>query len=240
MARGRVRFDGGPCQAGPMDERMLSKVRALLHKAESTEFPEEAEALTARAQQLIARYNLDEALLDVDPGGPGDRGIGVSNPYAGPKAMLLHVIADANRCRSVWHRERGRATVLGYPGDLLAVELLFTSLLVQATGAMLQAGSRHDAHGRSRTRSFRHSFLSAYAQRIGERLKQAAEQAVHDSPSSLAPVLATRSSAVEQAVTQAFPRLRRYRGSPTNHEGWLHGRAAADHATLGRSIGRVP
>ncbi|GAA3226187.1 DUF2786 domain-containing protein [Actinocorallia longicatena] len=216
-----------------MEQRMLDKVRALLHKAESTEFPEEAEALTARAQELIARYNLDEALVSVGVGRPGDRAVVVEQPYAGPKAMLLHVVADANRCRSVWHRERGRATVLGFPGDLLAVELLFTSLLVQATAAMLRAGSRQDHYGRSRTRSFRHSFLSAYAQRIGERLRQATEQAVADSTADLRPVLASRNAAVDQSVAELFPQLRRYRGgSPTNHEGWLQGRAAADQAAL--------
>lgn len=37
---------------------MPAKVRGLLAKAESTEFPEEAEALTAKAQQLMdAPYN---------------------------------------------------------------------------------------------------------------------------------------------------------------------------------------
>ncbi|GAB3652726.1 hypothetical protein GCM10027589_10370 [Actinocorallia lasiicapitis] len=212
---------------------MLDKVRALLHKAESTEFPEEAEALTARAQQLIARYNLDEALLTVGTGHPGDRSVLVEQPYAGPKAMLLHVVAEANRCRSVWHRERGQATVLGFPGDLLAVELLFTSLVVQATAAMLRSGSRQDGYGRSRTRSFRHSFLAAYAQRIGERLRQATEQAVAESSADLRPVLATRNAAVDRSVAALFPQLRRYRGgSPTNHEGWLEGRAAADQAAL--------
>lgn len=76
------------------------------------------------------------------------------------------------------------------PSDLDAVELLFTSLLVQATTAMLAAGSRQDAHGRSRTRSFRQSFLAAYAQRIGERLASILRPAVHASASWLAGQLA--------------------------------------------------
>lgn len=224
-----------------MDQRMLGKVRALLQKAESTEFPQEAEALSARAQELIARYNLDEALVEAGLGGsgvrPDGRAMTIAHPYAGPKAMLLHVVAEANRCRSVWHRERGEATVLGFPSDLVAVELLFTSLLVQATSAMLQAGSRQDALGRSRTKSFRHSFLSSYALRIGERLKEATARAVNESASAdLSPVLASRNAAVEQSVAELFPKLRRYRGgSATNVDGWLHGRAAADRAALGHT-----
>ena len=43
-----------PDSARP-DEKVLGRVRALLAKAESTTFPEEAEALTAKAQELMAR-----------------------------------------------------------------------------------------------------------------------------------------------------------------------------------------
>jgi hypothetical protein len=67
--------------------------------------------------------------------------------------------------------------VVGFQADLDAVELLFTSLLVQANAAMLQAGAKRDAYGQSRTRAFHQSFLIAYATRIGERLSQATEHA---------------------------------------------------------------
>ena len=60
--------------------------------------------------------------------------------------------------------------MIGFSADLDAVELLFTSLLVQASAALQRAGGKRDAAGRSRTRSFRQSFLVAYAVRIGERL----------------------------------------------------------------------
>ena len=48
------------------------------------------------------------------------------------------------------------------PSDLAAVELLFTSLLVQAQTALMRAPGS--------SRSYRSSFLFAYAARIGERL----------------------------------------------------------------------
>ncbi|MDL4813923.1 DUF2786 domain-containing protein [Actinomadura opuntiae] len=228
-----------------VDQRMLGKVRALLAKAESTEFPEEAEALSARAQELIARHSIDRALLAAetgDPGGPAGRRVAVDNPYDAPKAVLLTVVAEANRCRAVWHRELGFSTVLGFPADLAAVEMLFTSLLVQATAAMVHAGPRRDARGRSRTRSFRHAFLNAYAARIGERLRDAAGEATHRAAADtggkdLLPVLAARDLAVERAVDAMFPNLAKGRaGSVSNYEGWVAGRAAADLASLnGRS-----
>ncbi|WP_084266046.1 DUF2786 domain-containing protein [Actinomadura macra] len=243
---------GTPCRETPshnrvreVDQRMLAKVRALLAKAESTEFPEEAEALSARAQELIARHSIDHALLAAetgDLGGPAGRRIAVDNPYDTPKAVLLTVVADANRCRAVWHRELGFSTVLGFPADLAAVEMLFTSLLVQATAAMVHAGPKRDAHGRSRTRSFRHAFLNAYAARIGERLRDVASEATKQAAAGaegkdLLPVLAARDQAVELAVDKMFPNLAKSRaGSVSNYEGWVAGRAAADLASLnGRS-----
>jgi hypothetical protein len=220
-----------------VDQRMLGKVRALLAKAESTEFPEEAEALSARAQELMARHSIDHALLDAESGTgsePAGRRVPVENPYDGPKAALLTVVADANRCRAVWHRELGFSTVLGFPADLTAVEMLFTSLLVQATTAMVHAGPQRDATGRSRTRSFRHAFLNAYAARVGERLRDAAGRATADTAGrDLLPVLAARDQAVDDAVATMFPNLIQGRArSVSNHEGWAAGRAAADMASL--------
>jgi len=230
----------------PVDQRMLDRVRALLAKAESTEFPEEAEALTSRAQELMARHSIDDALLAAaaessgraGPGEAAGRRLFVDSPYEAAKAVLLDVIATANRCRSIWIKNLGLCTVVGFPADLDAVELLFTSLLVQATTAMVAAGSRQDAWGRSRTRSFRQSFLAAYAQRIGERLSEAAgaaeRQVAADTPGvNLLPVLAARHRVVDESFEAMFPDLTKFSaGSVNDREGWITGRAAADVANL--------
>ena len=252
----------GPAgSGGQADERMLSRIRALLAKAEATEYAEEAEALSARAQELMAKYSIDQALLAAESGrkdAPAARRIAVDNPYEAPKTSLLQAVATANRCRVVWSKEVGLATVVGFEADLDAVELLFTSLLVQASAAMLHAGSRQDAYGRSRTRAFRQSFLVSYAIRIGERLAQAAEHATQEAAAeqeaaagqpagavagagsarntgtALVPFLAARQQAVDDAVDELFgDTLRRGRSvRVTDAEGWASGRAAADLASL--------
>lgn len=226
------------------DPRQLERVRALLAKAESTTFAEEAEAYTAKAQELMARHSIDYALLSVGAGArdePVGRRIGIENPYEAPKALLLNAVASANRCRAIWSSSFGFVTVLGFAADIDAVELLFTSLLVQATAAMMQAGSRRDAYGRSTTRSFRQSFLTAYAQRIGERLatatKQATEQASRDlagqpGADRLLPILASRDSAVGEMADDLFPDLVGRPVAASNRDGWVLGRAAADQALL--------
>lgn len=236
--------DAARTQEQPIDERQLDRVRALLAKAESTNFPEEAETYTAKAQELMARYSIDHALLSAGTGVPEEplgRRVGVDNPYEAPKVILLDAVARANRCRSVWSKAFGFVTVLGFPADVDAVELLFTSLLVQATTAMLRAGSRRDAYGRSSTRSFRQSFLIAYAQRIGERLNTATREATEQASQAMAgqpgaqrllPVLASREEAVGSLAGQLFPHLVDQSVTITNREGWVHGRAAADRAHL--------
>ncbi|MEV5135970.1 DUF2786 domain-containing protein, partial [Streptomyces sp. NPDC053705] len=176
------------------EPRMLTRIRALLAKAEATGFPEEAEALTTKAQELMARHSIDEALLaarthsaDV----PGAVRIGVDAPYESAKAVLLDAVASANRCRAVWNSDLGFTTVVGFEPDLESVELLFTSLLVQGNAAMTKAEAGQRAGGRRRTKTFRQSFLMAYAQRLGSRLaadtarvtvQLPAERAAHGAP----------------------------------------------------------
>ncbi|MUT92120.1 DUF2786 domain-containing protein, partial [Streptomyces sp. Z38] len=224
------------------ESRMLGRIRALLAKAEATGFPEEAEALSAKAQELMARHSVDEALLAAQGAvaeGPDAVRIGVDPPYEQAKALLLDAVASANHCRAVWNEAFGFSTVVGFASDLEAVELLYTSLLVQATGAMTEAEAAQRAGGRKRTKTFRQSFLAAYAHRVGVRLAAAtAEVPVGE---ELLPVLASREVAVGERVERLFPSTTttRLRGV-SDVAGWEEGARAAEEAvtaTRGR-LGR--
>ncbi|MYV52968.1 DUF2786 domain-containing protein [Streptomyces sp. SID3212] len=244
---------GTPLHLPPAEgePRMLTRIRALLAKAEATGYPPEAEALTAKAQELMARHSIDDALLadrtmrgDV----PGACRIGVDAPYETAKAILLDAVATANRCRAVWNSAYGFSTVVGFEADLAVVELLHTSLLVQGTAAMTRAEAEQRAAGRKRTKTFRQSFLMAYAYRLGERLAAATDQVTADARdesggtggSALLPVLAARDVAVEDRTDRMFPETvaTRVRGV-TDEAGWTHGTSAADAARVpgGRGTG---
>lgn len=223
-----------------VDQKMLARVRALLAKAESTTFPDEAEALSAKAQELMSRYSLERIVIDsaaspgADPHPAAARRLWLDNPYVAAKALLVGAVAEANRCRTVLSEGLGFTTVLGDEVDLEIVELLSTSLLVQATRAMVSAGSQITRTGRSRTRSYRQSFLIAYATRIGERLTTARDvgaAAVAD-PARLLPVLAAREQVVDELFESMFPRSVSRSYSVGNAAGWHAGRAAADLAVL--------
>ena len=222
------------------EAKQLARVRALLAKAESTTFDAEAEALTAKAQELITRYAL-ERLLERASGGGGaedarvaSRRITVEAPYVAAKAALIDAVGRANRVKTVLFERGGYCTVVGEARDLDAVELLSTSLLVQASAAMLRHGRQADGWGTSRTRSFRQSFLYAFASRIGQRLREAGRVAAAelDPADRLLPVLRATEAAVEAEFARQFPSIRTRRTSVSNAAGWAAGTAAADLARL--------
>lgn len=245
---GRGRGPGGPAAGGAgratlddVDPALLAKVRALLAKAESTTFEAEAMALTAKAQELMTRHAIDRAVLDHDTGDhdePEGRRVLIDDPYANEKSILLSAVAHPNRCQTVYAKDLGFSTLFGFASDLDAVELLFTSLLVQASAAMIALGSQRDAHGRSRTRSFRQSFLIGFADRIGQRLHQATDDAIeqasahHGGSVALVPVLEARDERVDEAVHEAFPHTSTRTTRVANVMGYHAGTHAAEQASL--------
>lgn len=223
-----------------VDAKALKLIRALLAKAEATTFEAEADAFTEKAQEMMTRYSIDAAVLasaaagSRTAAGVESRRVHIDNPYAEEKAGFLSAIASVNGVRSVWLPHAGFCTVMGFPVDLQLTDLLFTSLLVQATHASAVATS---ADRRLSTASFRRAFLVAFAHRIAERLESArshvAAEAAQEYGDTLLPVLASREAAVEAAYAEAFPNATAMRSRRLNSAGWYAGRAAADAADIG-------
>ena len=216
----------------PVDPKILGRVRALLAKAESTQFPEEAEALSAKAQELMTRHAFERALLDAQthvPQAAASRRIWLDAPYVGAKAQLVDTVATANRCRAVVYEKLGFVAVLGDELDLDITELLSTSLLVQATRALV--ATDRDSGRTGQVRSYRQSFLLAYATRIGQRLAAASEPAEADD--RLLPVLADRTKVVDALFEDMFPRTVSKSYAVRSMAGWGAGTSAADRADLG-------
>jgi hypothetical protein len=238
------RQSGGEVLDPGARERVYTKVRALLRKAESTGFPAEAEALTAKAQDLLTRYALDMAVMDGGGDGAGAsnapvvRPVPVAGAYATGRAMLLGAVASANRCSAVWDPQATTVMLVGFAVDLDGVELLWRSLMSQAEMAVAAAGPQFDHRGRSRTRSWRSAFWVSFGQRIGQRLAEQAAATVEQVAARrgdaevILPVLASRQRDVDAAVRQHFPRLSSRRTRVSNGDGWSAGRVAADRARL--------
>jgi hypothetical protein len=235
---------GAPGADG-LDPKLLARISALLAKAESTTFPDEAEALSAKAHELLTRHAIDRAVLDGDRRGPHVTvgRVCLHDPYLAAKATMCSQVATANRCQAVWQSAWGVVTVVGAPAGVEATKLLTASLLRQADVAIALAGPATSASGRNRTRSFRQAFLIAFGDRVGERLQAATAAMVEESDAScggaLLPALAREDSAVAAELARMFPHVRRRRTSISNVDGLVAGRVAGDRADLSTTSRRA-
>ncbi len=218
------------------DDPVLAKVRALLAQAESTTFPAEAEAFTAKAQALMSRHAIDEAMVRHAAGNAGrpvSIRLPIDDPYVSEKADLLHVVAEAGRCQAIHLTRYAMSTVVGDAVDVRRVELLFTSLLLQAQAALNHESARDGAGSHRRSRRFRAAFLAGYAYRIGDRLIEERDRAESESGADVLPVLARQSQAVDDEIERLFgATLTRTGGKSRDRSGWNAGTDAADRARL--------
>ena len=209
-----------------MQNELLDRVRKLLAKAEDEGCtPHEAEALTAKAAELMARYGIDRALLGAvrpDTDRPADRVFELDNPWAGIKAHLLAGLASALRCQCILLNRRqpgSRVHVFGYLSDLERADILFTSLLVQMARAL--ALEPVPVYG-GRAKAWRRSWMLGYCSAVVARVRAAEEAAVAAASSSAdaganghgpsaAVVLADRAVTVRRHAEQAYPRTRKTR-----------------------------
>lgn len=226
--------------SGAVDQRTVERIRALLAKAEATNFEAEAIAFSGKAQELMARYAIDVAMLmDQAPGdalraGVRARRVHIDAPYAPEKAQLLAAVANVNGARALWHADFQFSTVAGFPVELELVTLAFTSLLVQMSHSMV--GVAASAGGRGRSPAFRRAFVVSFADRIAERLeesrRQAEQEAAREYGSALVPVRNAQEEAVKDQMSEWFPDTKPFSRRTYDAAGWNAGRRAADNARL--------
>lgn len=222
----------------------LDTVRKLLAKAEGAATGAEAQTYTAKAVELMARHGIDEALLaaaDPTRDAIGAVRIEMTDPYSGGKARLLGWTATALRCRWVMHgASRGKVgavTVFGFGSDRERVELLYTSLLLQATTQLVR---QHPRWRGESVAAYRRSWLHGFATQVHERLRAAEEEAVRvtvgsdGSTGGTELVLVDRVQRVDRAYAEAFPALVRGRRSTLSGSGFDDGATAGRRADLGR------
>jgi len=227
----------------------LDVVRKLLAKAERAATAEEAASYTDKAVQLSARHGIDAALLaaaDPDHDRPRTQRIAVHDPYSASKARLLAWTATALGCRAVLHQARGgrvgAVSVVGFAADRERVELLYTSLLLQATAQL----TRERPPAGESVAAFRRAWLHGFAVQVHQRLVDAERAAAQADPgpepgsgaaaepgTSTALALAERTTRVDAAFADAFPAPERARGRSLSGSGYSSGAAAGERADLG-------
>ena len=229
---------------GEPPSALLDRVRKLLAKAEAEGVtPPEAEALTAKAAELMARYGIDRARLAAvrpDTDRPGNRIIDIDNPWAQIRAHLLAGLAGAMRCQCVLlstSRPGARIHVFGYASDLERADILYTSLLLQMarglSATVVPVGVRSP---RAWRRSWLLGFVSAVISRVRaaeDRAAAGAEGEVKTGPST-ALVLADRALVVRRQLEEAYPVTRKTRITYSGR-GYSAGYAQGQRADIGNA-----
>lgn len=231
-----------------IDNKWLMKVRALLAKAEDrAATPEEAEALTEKATELMAKYGIAEALAAARADTkqtPGNRIIDFTGgSYTRERRNLLGWIAHEVGCGVVNLTGRGRGRdreyrlhLFGFEADLDRAVLLYTSLLVQMANGVNQAYKPYGENTTSFRKSWMHGFSLAVTKRIGEveaRAKRNAEQEQPAGAPGVALVLADRATLVQQAKEAMYPQVAPARKRQLKGSGVRAGYAAGEQANIG-------
>jgi Protein of unknown function (DUF2786) len=225
-------------------DRLLDRVRKLLAKAEDESVtPPEAQALTAKAAELMAKYGIDRALLAAarpETDAPSSRMVEIDNPWGRVKAHLLCGLGSALRCQCIMltSKEGLKIHVFGYASDIERTDVLYTSVLIQMWHGL--AGAQVPEWSRS-TRAWRRSWLLGFAAAVITRVRTAeqAAQAAAERPgpggqaSRAALVLADRSLVIRRNVAAQYPVTRTARLTYSG-TGYGAGYAKGQQADIGQ------
>lgn len=232
--------DGG--LSDDVDRGLVDRVRKLMDKAAATANSHEADAFSRKAAELIARHRIDPAsLAERRDDSLAVREIPLGRgAYVRARLALLVAVAEAHEARVVFAATPTGtiAYLAGYSSDLDLVEVMYTSLHVQA--ALRMSGERRATS--AATQRYRRSFLFGYADRVAKSLDDVRRVAQATSPTEVAVddagrslVRLERGRRVEEFLQQRFGRVRTAKGSAgAEVGGWRAGSAAAERADLGR------
>jgi len=243
-----------PSKSGRLSDDVLAKVRAILRLAENPAATQaEAEAFLQKATALMAKYGIEQAMLQGDDPAreqPADRVVEVVSPWMTECKRLLSSIAYAMRCHPIYpggKANRHRVHLFGFASDLHSVEVLYASLRMQMLQGAERADARHRPPGelpRAYKRSWMLGFIRAVALRIAEAERTAREDSERDraeaaasEPSaqgrSVALVLADRTTQVQAEVASHYPKVGKVRRTRFTGSGYRQGHADGQQADIG-------
>ncbi|QLL07855.1 DUF2786 domain-containing protein [Mycobacterium vicinigordonae] len=223
------------------DDKMLSRIAALLRQAEGTDNTHEADAFLSAAQRLATAASIDLAVARSHSSNrsaaqaPVQRTITIGN--AGTRGLRTYVqlfvlIAAANDVRCDIASNSAFLYAYGFGEDIDATHALYASLVVQmvrASDAYLATG----AHRPTPTITARLNFQLAFGARVGQRLAEAREQArqevTKDRARAPGTAIALRDKEVE--LHDFYRSTSKARGS------WQANRATAGYSSAARRAG---
>ena len=177
---------------------VVKRVQKLLNVASRSDKPGEAEAAQALAQQLITKYQIEEAQLNKD----NEYNIisvrvETPKPYSIDKATLLNSIALPNFCKVL--RGDDYCIVYGTPSDIELCGILYRNLSMHMISEMSAKLDKLKETGKV-SKEWKKGFFAGYAVSIGERIKDSKKKTIDEVEStgtSLSLVLRDKQHAIE-------------------------------------------
>lgn len=241
---------------------VIRRVQALWAQADHPNTsPAEREVFVDKARELMAKYTIDEMVLNEAKSGNQREDVvlmdiriskdGEAEWIADQAILLAHFIGTHNRCRQVIQRKSASVdvesgapiaggtflTVCGFRSDCEMARDLYKSL---ATDMILAVALEPTSHMNKRDKdTYAANFCDGYAMRIDERLGSI-NRRVHeiaDEGGSMALVLRSRESEVKDFFDEMFPNLKTQKMAAVRRDdnARARGSAAADKAELGQT-----
>lgn len=237
---------------------IAERVRKLLDKAEdAAATPEEAQTFAAKAAELIAKYNLDQAtvrhregkrpepikLLEFEISGQGYHGKA--------RAALVYTVAEAHGCSvcTLGNKMNGNTRwvlIMGPAATLKALDVLLPSILVQAEARGMAAARAHmderkgmfdtAANANIERRTFFRSYLPGYGRGVAEKIavsREAMAEKVKGKTGEM--VLVSDAERTKAAFDKRFPDLAYGREDKHNVAGAIAGRRDGRNADTGQT-----
>ena len=212
------------------------RVQKLIAVAERTTHPDESDAFSRKAAELIARYRLSaEALRPRQPDEYVIHELVLGRgAYVRARFSLLSGVADAMGCLATFLTGPSGTTaqISGPLREVEAVEVLFNSLHQQ----MASQASKQRRTTSAATQRFRRAFMFGFAERVSELLHDAHSVAAEqEDAQSLLPIMLEQRERVHRfAAEQLGPIRAAAAPAPVVANGASAGRQAASDADIGR------
>lgn len=227
-----------------MSESKIDLIAKLLAKAESTT-PEEAEALTEHAERLMAKYLIDQAVIDARRAKEGkshEKVIEKRRDYKGNFAGEMfnigrHVAWGMGSVKTMQSTSKGffHLYLVGFESDVQQAEVLIDSLEVQAMVAVRDWWKKNKADyahmsGYNQEKA-RRAFVNGFGEGAGTRIFNSRKVLIEEASTGTELVLVDRTKQVDEYVqNRSSGRMARGRnaasGGAASHDGFRAGQQA--------------
>ncbi|QKN87754.1 hypothetical protein IXEL_54 [Microbacterium phage Ixel] len=229
-----------------MTEKKIDLIAQMLAKAESTT-PEEAEALTQAAQKMMAKYLIDQAVIDERRAKKGqesekiiEQPLYFKGAFRGELLNLAwNVVRNLGDLRGMQNTgyDKGKTFVIwlvGFESDVKQAEVLINSLQLQAAVAV-RAWWKENKDNYSWDSAYnqekaRRAFVQGFGTGVGAKLREAKQEAMSTVKTGTELVLVARAEKVQSHMDSKKLGKGRARtataGGAANGQGYAAGKNA--------------